>query len=206
MRSQKTIQLAETALMSAVLCVLAPFTIPLPVSPVPLSLATFVVYLAAVLLGAKRGAVSVLIYLLLGLVGLPVFSCFSGGVGVLLGPTGGYLVGYVLCAVIVGWLTERGSVRNRLRKKPSVEETYAKDRENGGLRQTVWHVFAMTLGTLACYTLGTAWFLVLMKGSYTLTRALLVCVVPYLPFDMIKIFAAAAVAVPIKKILRRIKQ
>ena len=201
MRSQKTIQLAEAALMSAVLCVLAPFTIPIPVSPVPLSLATFVVYLAAVLLGAKRGAVSVLLYLLLGLVGLPVFSGFSGGAGVLLGPTGGYLVGYVLCAVIVGWLTERGKVRNWLYKAFSSEEG-----AKCSWKPVCWNVLAMALGTLACYGFGTAWFLVIMKGAYTITQALLVCVAPYLLFDMIKIFAAAAVAVPIKKILWRIKQ
>ena len=106
MRKQKTKELVEIALFSAVLCVIAPFTIPVPVSPVPLSISTFVIYLAAVLLGAKQSALCVLVYLLLGMVGLPVFSGFSGGIGVLLGPTGGYLMGYIPCALIVGWLVE----------------------------------------------------------------------------------------------------
>lgn len=178
MRSQKSIQMAETALMSAVLCVISPFTIPLPGSPVPLSLATFAVYLAAALLGAKKGALSVLIYLLLGMVGLPVFSCFSGGPGVLLGPTGGYLMGYVFCALVTGLLLGRG----------------------------VNNLLAMGLGTLACYSLGTVWFMIVMKGTYTLVQAFFVCVVPYLIFDAVKIFVAAAVIVPIRKIVRRIEQ
>ncbi len=178
MRAQKTIQMAEIALMSAVLCVISPFTIPVPMSPVPLSLALFGVYLAAVLLGAKRGAICVLIYLLLGLVGLPVFSGFSGGIGVLAGPTGGYIIGYVLCALVIGLLVEQG----------------------------MHTIFTMTLGTLVCYCFGTIWFLIIMKGTYTLIQALLVCVVPYLIFDLIKILAAAAVAVPIRKIVRRMER
>ena len=176
-RSRKTVQMAEIALMSAVLCVISPFTIPVPASPVPLSLALFAVYLAAVLLGVKKGALSVLVYLLLGMVGLPVFSGFSGGIGVLLGPTGGYIIGYVLCALVIGLLAERG----------------------------VHTVFAMTAGTLVCYCFGTTWFLIIMKGTYTLLQALLICVVPYLILDMIKIAAAAAVVLPMKKMLRRIE-
>ena len=183
MRSQKTIQMAEIALMSAVLCVISPFTIPVPASPVPLSLALFAVYLAAVLLGAKRGALRVLIYLILGAVGLPVFSGFSGGIGVLAGPTGGYLVGYLLCAVIVG--------------------VVAYVEPNGKKRNFARYVLAMLLGTLACYSFGTVWFLLIMKGTYTVAQALLVCVVPYLLFDMIKIIVVTAVVMPIKKILRR---
>ena len=183
MRSQKTIRMAEIALMSAVLCVISPFTIPVPASPVPLSLALFAVYLAAVLLGAKRGALSVLIYLILGAVGLPVFSGFSGGIGVLAGPTGGYLVGYLLCAVIVG--------------------VVAYVEPNGKKRNFARYVLAMLLGTLACYSFGTVCFLLIMKGTYTVAHELLVCVVPYLLFDMIKIIVATAVVMPIKKILRR---
>ncbi len=184
--AQKTIQMAEIALMGAVLCVVSPFAVPVPASPVPLSLATFAVYLAAVLLGAKRGAVSVLVYLLLGMVGLPVFSGFSGGIGVLLGPTGGYLMGYVPCALVVGRLAEEKCFGRLL----------------GSGKRFLKNTFAMALGTLVCYVFGTAWFLFVMKGSYTVSQALLVCVVPYLAFDLMKILAAAAVAEPVKRILR----
>lgn len=182
MKSQKTMQMAEIALMSAMLCVVAPFSIPVPVSPVPLSLATFAVYLTAALLGPRKGTISVLVYLLLGMVGLPVFSGFSGGIGKLLGPTGGYAIGYIPCAVVIGWMIERHR------------------------QQLVWNAIAMVLGTLVCYCFGTIWFLVIMDGIYTFTQVLLVCVVPYLLFDAVKIFMAAAIAVPIRKIVRRIEQ
>ena len=186
MKLQKTLKMVQTALFSGILCVLAPFTVPIPISPVPLSLATFVVYLAAVLLGACRGAVCVLVYLALGLVGLPVFSGFSGGAGVLLGPTGGYLAGYAVCALIAGFLTN-GRVPQRL-----------SSRKNGLF---LWNVLALALGTFGCYGLGTIWFLIVMDGTYTVLQALLICVVPYLVFDVIKILAAAAVALPVNRIL-----
>lgn len=178
-------KMVQTALFSGILCVISPFTVPVPLSPVPLSLATFVIYLAAVLLGAKQSALCVLGYLLLGMVGLPVFSGFSGGIGVLLGPTGGYLIGYVPCAVIVGRLVERKGFCKCLCRP-----------------RFVINVLAMTLGTLACYVLGTLWFLFIMKGRYSVWQALLVCVVPYLFFDLVKILAAATVAEPVKRILR----
>lgn len=184
MRKQKTIQMAEIALLSAVLCVVAPIAIPLPVSPVPLSLATFVVYLAAVLLGPKKGSISVMVYLLLGMVGLPVFAGFSGGAAVLAGPTGGYAMGYVPCTLIAGVVMECRGKRQ--------------------WQQVLRNAFAMVLGTLVCYAFGTVWFLIIMEGTYTVAQALLVCVVPYLVFDGIKIFAAAAIAVPVRKIRRRL--
>ena len=185
MKSQKTMKMVETALMAAVLCILSPLTVPVPMSPVPLSLATFVIYLAAVLLGAKQSALCVLVYLLLGMVGLPVFSGFSGGIGVLFGPTGGYLMGYLFCVLTIGYTAGARWLERLLRGKRFVK-----------------HVIAMAFGTLACYAVGTVWFLVVMDGGYTPGQALLVCVVPYLIFDAVKILAAAAIAEPVKRILR----
>lgn len=199
MKSQKTMQIAEVGLMSAVLCVLAPFTIPVPVSPVPLSLATFAVYLAATLLGAKKGMFSILIYLLLGLAGLPVFSGFSGGAGVLLGPTGGYLIGYIPCGLLTGWLVERDASWKRREKSSGKKKEKTCHR-----KRMVWNFFAMFLGTLSCYLFGTAWFLAVMEG-YTVSQAVLLCVVPYLFLDMVKMMLAAYLAVPVKKLLRRIE-
>lgn len=180
MRSQRIIRMTEIALMSAVLCIVSPFAIPVPMSPVPLSLATFGIYVTAMLLGAKRGAVCVLVYLLLGMAGLPVFSGFSGGPGVLFGPTGGYLIGYVPCVVVTGWMPERIP--------------------NG--KSGIGCVVSMCLGTAICYLCGTAWFLVVMIEGYTVAQALLVCVVPYLLFDIIKILVAAGVSSLIKRNLR----
>jgi biotin transport system substrate-specific component len=185
MKKHKTKELVEIALFAALLCVIAPFTLPVPGSPVPLSLATFGVYLAALLLGAKQGVLCVLVYLLLGMVGLPVFSGFSGGIGVLLGPTGGYLGGYVPCAFLIGWMANA----------KCFEKAFSG-------RQFVKNSVAMILGTLVCYAFGTVWFLLVMSDSYTIVQALLVCVVPYIFFDMVKILAAAAVAGPVKRILQ----
>ena len=97
-----TYQLTLTAVMAAVICVLGPISMAIPISPVPISLASMAVYLAVTVLGMKLGTLSCLIYLLLGLVGLPVFSGGSAGAAKLFGPTGGYLVGYLFLALIAG--------------------------------------------------------------------------------------------------------
>ena len=77
------------SLMTAMICILGPITLAIPISPVPISFVTLAIYLAVYILGMKKGAISCLLYLLIGFVGLPVFSAFTGGVGQLLGPTGG---------------------------------------------------------------------------------------------------------------------
>ena len=95
-----TYQMAVTAVMAAVLCVLGPLTV--PIGAVPISLANFVICLTAWLLGPKFGTLSVVIYLVLGAIGIPVFSGYGAGLAKLAGPTGGYLVGYLLLAFIGG--------------------------------------------------------------------------------------------------------
>ena len=103
-----TYQMAVTALMAAAMCVLGPLTV--PIGAIPISLANFVICLTAWLLGPKFGTLSVAVYLLIGLVGVPVFSGYGAGIAKLAGPTGGYLVGYLLLAFIGGlFIDERGS-------------------------------------------------------------------------------------------------
>ena len=110
-----TYQMAVTALMAAVMCVLGPLTV--PIGAVPISLANFVICLTAWLLGPKFGTLSVAVYLCIGLIGVPVFSGYGAGLAKLAGPTGGYLVGYLLLALIglftvLGWIV--GLVRSAL--------------------------------------------------------------------------------------------
>ena len=93
------------ALFIAVTCVLAPLSI--PIGPVPISLTNFVIYFELYFLGWKRGLISYVVYLLLGMVGLPVFSGFAGGVGKLAGPTGGYLIGFILMTLVCGLFIEK---------------------------------------------------------------------------------------------------
>ena len=195
MKSQKTLQMVRTALFSGILCVLAPVALPVPGSPVPLSLATFVIYLAGMVLGAKQGVLSVLVYLFLGTVGLPVFSGFSGGIGILLGPTGGYLLGYIPCVLMAGIWKEK----KRKSTKLNVNLTNNKPRR---MKQTACDMLAMLSGTMLCYVFGTLWFMAVMDGSYTFAQALIVCVVPYFVFDAVKIMAAAVLGLPLRRIFR----
>ena len=104
--TNRVYSLCVTALFAAILAVLSPLSIPLPFTPVPLSLGTFAVYLAAAAGGVRWGTLSVAVYLLLGAVGIPVFAGYSGGLQVLVGPTGGYLIGYLPLAFLVGLLTD----------------------------------------------------------------------------------------------------
>ena len=96
----RTKQMVLIALMTAVTCVLGPLSIPLPFSPVPISLTNFAIFLAIFVLGMKNGTISFIIYLLLGAIGVPVFSSFRGGLQVLAGPTGGYLIGFIFLAPV----------------------------------------------------------------------------------------------------------
>ena len=103
--------LTLTAMLTALLCIAGPLT--LPIGPIPLSLATAVMMLTAMLLGTGRALLCVGVYLLMGLIGLPVFSGFTGGVGVLAGPTGGFLLGYLPLTALCGLFLPRTDGRLR---------------------------------------------------------------------------------------------
>lgn len=166
---QTTASLVRCALMAALMAVFSQIAIPLGFTPVPINLATLGVFLAGGLLGAWRGALSMGAYVLLGAVGLPVFAQFSGGVGILAGPTGGFILGYLFCAWVTGLFYDRipGCV--------------------------VWNIAGMALGLILCYACGTAWYLYQTHAG--LGAALTACVLPFLPGDAIKI-ACAAILIP----------
>jgi biotin transport system substrate-specific component len=164
-----------TALFAAVICAVAPFKI--PVGAVPITLATFAIYIAASVLNWKYGTLSVLIYILIGLVGLPVFSGFEGGLQKLAGPTGGFLIGYIPCALIIGLIVDRFEIK-------------------------VWvYPAAMVLGTAVLYAFGTAWFMISL--NYTLAAALMACVVPFLIGDAVKIVLASVISPMLRKALKK---
>lgn len=162
-RSRHTGQIVLAALLTALTAVCAQIQIPLPA--IPLSLTTFAVYLCGALLPPRFSAFSMLAYALLGLIGVPVYAGFVSGPSVLFGPTGGFLVGFILCAPLTGRLVQRFG--------PSLR----------GL------CCAMGAGTLVCYALGTAWFM-LITGS-SAAASLAACVLPFLPGDAVKIALAA---------------
>lgn len=173
----KTKELTLTALMAAVICVLGPLSVPLPFSPVPISLTMIGIYLAVYAVGMWRGTAAVLVYLLLGLVGLPVFSGFTGGPAKLLGPTGGYLIGFIFTALISGFLIDR----------------FWKNR--------VISAAGMMLGIGAAYLFGTVWLAYVM--GITFGEALAAGVIPYVGFDLVKIAALVIVGPELKQALIR---
>lgn len=166
-----TYQMAVTALMAAVMCVLGPLTV--PIGAVPISLANFVICLTAWLLGPKFGTLSVAVYLCVGLIGVPVFSGYGAGLAKLAGPTGGYLVGYLLLALIGGLFIEKS---------------------NGN---PVVSGIGLVLGDAACYVLGTAWFVFQMQCE--LGYALSVCVYPFIALDLAKIVVSCVVGALLRK-------
>lgn len=177
MRNSKTANLTMIGLMTAVLCLLGPLSLVIPISPVPISLTNLAIYLTVILLGMKRGTIVTLVYLLIGFVGVPVFSAFTGGPGKLIGPTGGYLIGFIFLALIAG---------------------YAVDRFPGKIS---WAALGMVAGTLVLYGLGTAWLA--YSAGMTFPQALFAGVVPFIPGDAIKIVFAIIIGFPVKKRLHR---
>lgn len=168
--------LTKIGFVAACMCVLGPVVIMLPISPVPLSLTTFVIYLSVYLLSTKYATVSCLIYLLIGLVGLPVFSAFTGGPGKLFGPTGGYLIGYLCIPVIAG------SFLGRFK------------------RSKVLRGIGFVLGTVCCYGLGTIWLVCQSKMEWA--GAFMAGVIPFVVFDAFKIVVAMIVGEVIAKRLK----
>lgn len=173
-RKNKIYILSTTAVMTAVTCVLAPMSI--PIGPVPISFTNLAIYLSLYLLGWKMGTISYLMYLLIGAIGVPVFSGFSGGLGKLLGPTGGYIIGFIPMAIISGLVIEKYNNR-------------------------IFQFVAMVLGTAVCYVLGTAWFCVIMDVG--VAAALGMCVIPFIPGDIAKIILALMVGPVLRNRLRK---
>jgi biotin transport system substrate-specific component len=169
----KVKQMAIIGLMTAIVCVLAPFSLNIPISPVPISLGSMAVYFAVTVLGMKRGTVSVVLYILLGLVGLPVFSNFSGGAGKLFGPTGGYIIGYIFLALIFGFFVEHW-------------------KNNLGL-----NIAGAVLGTLVLYLFGTVWLAYQLSLGFV--AALWAGVIPYIPGDIVKLIIAMAIGMQLRK-------
>ena len=158
--------------MAAVICMASPLVI--PVGPVPVSLSMLAVEIAGIVLGPFEGTLAVAVYILIGACGVPVFSGFTGGIQHLVGVTGGYFAGYLICAFVVGL---------------------------GARRRKGKMIFpAVVLGTLLCYACGTVWFMI-CTGS-TFQRALVGCVAPFVPGDVLKALAAVTAGKALQRRLR----
>lgn len=166
----KTADMVYIALFTVLIVICSWISIP---AAVPFTLQTFAVFFTCLVLGGKKGTYAVFIYLLLGAFGIPVFSNFTGGIGALFGTSGGYLIGFILIALIM-WITEKLFGHRK------------------------WcSVISMILGLMACYAFGTGWFLLLYtrtSGSITLMKVLGLCVFPFIIPDLLKMGLALVLA------------
>lgn len=172
---QKIVAMVQIALFAAIMAVCSWIQIPMTV---PFTLQTFAIFCALGTMGGKSGSISVLVYIVLGAVGVPVFAGFSGGMGVLMGTTGGYIIGFLFTALLYWAITHFFG-----EKLPVM-------------------IVAMVLGLLVCYAFGTAWFMIVYanaNGAVGLITALGWCVFPFIIPDLVKIALAILIAKRIPK-------
>jgi biotin transport system substrate-specific component len=174
----KTYDMVYIAVFAVLMAICSWISIP---TTVPFTLQTFGVFLAVGVLGGKRGSMAVLVYILLGAVGVPVFAGFAGGLGVLLGKTGGYIVGFIASALLM-WGMEKL------------------------LGRKTWVLgLSMVLGLVVCYIIGTAWFMVVYArnaGAVGLATVLGWCVIPFIIPDLIKIALALVLSKRLAKVIK----
>ncbi len=167
----KTSDLTKIAMFAAVISVMAQIAIPMPLG-VPMTMQTFAISLAAIVLGAKKGGIATLLYVLMGAVGLPVFSEFSSGFAALLGPTGGFLLSFPLMAFVIG-----------------LGVSYYKNKFTLAL--------FVVLGTVLNYALGVAMFCLTTQSSIAVGLA--ACVIPFIPTAIIKAVFAVLIGIQLRK-------
>lgn len=168
--------MATVALFAAIIAVCAIITIP---TPVPITLQTLGIFMTVNTLGGKRGTAAILLYIMLGAIGLPVFSGGSGGLGVLFGKTGGYMLGFILYGITA-------QISEKLTKS-SLSVT----------------VLTMLIGLALCYASGTAWYMAVYTANHTrlgIIAALKITVLPFVIPDILKLALAAAISKRISKL------
>lgn len=164
-KKQNIYDLTTIALMTAIMCILGPLSI--PIGLVPISLTSLVIYFMVYILGWKKATLSCIVYLLIGLIGIPVFSSYTAGVAKLFGPTGGYLIGFIFMAIISGIFVEKFPKKQYM------------------------CLLGMILGTIVMYTLGTFWLK--FQGNMTFKAALLAGVVPFIIGDLAKMIVSSII-------------
>lgn len=173
--SNKTRDIVYMSVFTALISICSWISIP---SSIPFTLQTMGVFTTVGLLGGKRGTLTVLTYILLGAIGIPVFAGLTGGVSVLLGTTGGYIMGFLLSALLM-WGIETIMGRNQ-----------------------IVLAFSMVAGLIVCYVFGTAWFMLIYtqhSGVIGLSTVLGLCVIPFIIPDLIKIGVALFLINRLKK-------
>lgn len=176
----KTKNLTLTAIFTALTIVLSQIAIPMPGSVAPLSLSLGAIYLAGAVLPKKYALYSQLLYLLMGVIGLPVFANFTSGVGRILGPTGGYLLAYPLMAFLTALVVELF-----------------------GKKTLVSYVLGMLASLVVCYLFGSLWYVAV--GHVSWAQSLLLTAVPFIATDLLKIAVFALLAAALNRALVKAK-
>ncbi len=171
----KALNLTMTALFAVIICICSMLSIP---ASVPFTMQTFAVFLALFMLGGKYGTLSIAVYILLGITGLPVFHNFTGGIGILMGSTGGFILGFILCGAVYLLMTRPIS------KKP------------------FFKLISAFIGLVLCYSVGTLWFVFTASQGAGFGTAFLTCVVPFIIPDTVKILLAYFISQRLSKITR----
>ena len=184
MKHFSTRDLVRIGLFTALMVVFAQIAIPLPISPVPLTLSTFAIFLSSSLLPPQSAIMVQILYILLGLIGFPVFAGFKSGVPVLFGPTGGYIVSYLFMAPVISILSSSLSKQAVLKKTARISLPYA---------------FSYIVSMILCYLFGSVWLMFYIGTPFSNVLAL--AVAPYLLADSLKIILCAAIAPSLKKVL-----
>lgn len=180
MKNSKTQDLVYIALFAVLMAICSWISIP---TVVPFTLQTFAVFLAVGVLGGRRGTLAILIYILLGAIGIPVFSGFKGGIGALFNTTGGYIIGFLFSALLM-W---------------GMERLFGK--------KTPVLAVSMILGLIVCYAFGTAWFMIVYaqnSGAVGLTTVLGWCVIPFIIPDCVKIALALILSRQLSLVLKNL--
>lgn len=170
LNKSKISQITSTGVMTAIICILGPLSIPIGI--VPISFANLAIYIALYILGMKKGTASLFLYLMIGFVGVPVFSNFKSGPATLLGPTGGYLIGYIFMAIIAGFF---------------IDKYYNKP---------LLCIIGMIIGTAICYVFGSSWLA--YQANITVKAGFAAGVIPFIPGDLTKIIISAFIGPKIK--------
>lgn len=166
---------ALIAILAATVCIFSPFSVPL--GAIPISLSTFAIYVVACSVNKKYSIPAVAVYILIGAIGLPVFSSFTGGLQCITGYTGGYIIGYIPCTFVIGYMTDRF--------------------ENN----KIIYPLSMIAGTFVCYLCGILWYI--HKAECGFYEAAAVCILPFIIGDIIKIAVASCIGITLKQRLRK---
>ncbi|MEG2789609.1 MAG: biotin transporter BioY [Romboutsia sp.] len=172
----KTKELIICAMFASITAILAQISIPIPFSTVPLTMQVFAVTISGVILGAKKGFISQLIYVMVGAIGIPIFAQMSGGLGIIFGYTGGFIISFPIIALLIGYVSEK------YEKIPYI-------------------MISMILALCINYMIGTIWYSFI--AGVSMIEGFIVCVAPFIISDIIKISLATTIGINIKRRLKK---